>query len=584
MGTTPDALYFRLLEDVSSILSADQIAFVQSGGADWPDITIRQAAANSIVRSFLRKLEPDSSDVLNSRALVKFLHCNKLCGEWEVPEADSTVQDILLGEFRRAVFNFWNPDKIGLKPIYDHDYDALFRGRCGPGSAIGSRGGDFYTKMFASPLACTTSYLYTLYRRYVFNFPEWANAENIRQAHFGDAHIVKGNRLSFVPKNRDISRVICVEPSVNMFYQLGFGSILEQRLLEAYGINLATQQLKNRELARQASIFDHLVTIDLSSASDTISLKMLEWALPPDFFRVLKRLRSPLCEIPGMGYQPLNMISTMGNGFTFPLQTMLFSCVVLAAYAAHGVEPRYPRGQCHGDFGVNGDDIICPKEISRSVMWLLKALGFSVNASKTFVEGPFRESCGGDFFRGVNIRGFYLIRLKSLQDHFVAINQLNLFSTRTGVTVPRTMDLLLRNTRWQPVPFWENDDAGIKVPSTMVRLKVDPALQSVIYHASVQRSSKIRITDSAVFCPKGSRPRIYNPSGLYMSFLQRSINAFTIPVRHDEVRYERKRRVAPSWDALCASNWTPSGSAVRVYTRFAWQRWNTAVYLNLLVG
>jgi hypothetical protein len=359
-----------------------------------------------------------------------------------------------------------------------------------------------------------------------------------------------------------------------MFYQLGAGRILEKRLSYHFGIEIDKQPFKNRELAYMGSIGASLVTIDLSSASDSMSLRMLRDTMPAGVMNQLCKYRCVASEIPFVGKQELGMISTMGNGFTFPLQTALFSCAVRAAMSVSGVQPRNPRGRETGNWGVFGDDIICPTLSSRPLLRLLSILGFHVNPDKTFLEGLFRESCGHDYFDGRNIRGVYVKRLRLKQDRFAVINQLNVFTARTGVFLPKTMKALVRTVPWQVVPRWENDDSGIKVPSRLAKhLPLDRDTQSTMYWCSRARGVKLRIRDNGILVPRGHRLRLYNPSGLYTSFLARWLNDCSIGVRHDTRVYDRKRAISPFWD------YEPTVRSVT--ERFNWQRWNTAVYLNI---
>jgi len=361
-----------------------------------------------------------------------------------------------------------------------------------------------------------------------------------------------------------------------MFFQLGFAEILNSRLCDFWGINLKNQQFKNRELARKGSLDESFSTIDLSSASDSISLGMLDAVLPPSLMRWLRRYRSPISKLPDGRLLELNMVSTMGNGFTFSLQTVLFTGVVLAAMKLSGIRPIFPRGNECGNFGVYGDDIICPSACTKKVLRLLKLLGFTPNGEKTFVEGQFRESCGEDFFQGVNVRGVYVKHLSSQQDRYSVINQLNLFSTRTGILLPRTVQHLLARVRFLPVPRFENDDAGVKVPLSMLRrpYKLDRNVQSIVYFCTRPRALRIRIGESALFTPRSAKRRIYNPSGLLISFLQGSVHSCSVSIRADRSVYETKRGVAPFWDAL------PTVHPLAGW--FNWQRWESAAYLNLV--
>lgn len=416
MAVEPKVLFSLLKKDLSDTFGPDFLKDCQ--GDMWPDITPRQAAGYSIFHSFLKKLETGRTKETDNKALDKFLACNTTCEEWSLPNHYDSRTETLLGEVRRAVYEFWSKDG---EPLVDHPIDCLIKGTIGPGVSIGSEGNSFYAKLFSSRLTCSDPSLYFWYKYYIKSFPEWSNAENIRIENYGSASVVTSNRLSFVPKNDEISRCICIEPTLNTIFQSGFGKILERRLGERFGISLPKQQLLNRDLARLGSLNDDISTIDLSSASDTISLKMLKWLLPAEFYNWLVRYRSVSTEIKGRGTVPLHMVSTMGNGFTFPLQTMIFACVVVAAFRFRG-KPDCLSSTKHS-WGVNGDDIACPSFITRDVIHLLEVLGFKVNDDKTFVEGPFRESCGHDYFLGSNVRGVYVKTLKTPASRYVAIDR-----------------------------------------------------------------------------------------------------------------------------------------------------------------
>jgi hypothetical protein len=566
MQISADALYSCLLDDLKS-----QGLDVQSE-PPYLGLTTKQAAAASLRRSLLKKLQVDNTDQLDSRALLKFLTANWLCKEWKL-QVCSTEDQELIGELKRALYDFWFP---GGQPLIGCDQRIFDFAGVGPGSAVGALGEDFYSKIFASPLTCTSDYLYLLYKDCISTYPDWDSAEQIRSLDHGQASVVEGSRLSFVPKDATVSRVICVEPNLNMFFQLGIGSILERRIHTYFGKYLKDQPFRNRELARVGSQGFGPVTIDLASASDSMSSEMLRYFLPRSFYDLLSRFRSKSVDIPGLGYTSLDMVSSMGNGFTFPLQTMFFSCIVLAAARVSGVKLRYDSLYGKDAWGVFGDDIICDESIVTRVLRLLTICGFTINKDKTFVEGPFRESCGSDFFLGRNIRGVYIKHLGQMQKLYAVINQLNLFSTRTGIALRKSVGYLLNFVKWNPVPCWENDDAGIRVPLSLVRMPVPRSKVlhgSLLYHAYRARGKRLYVSDSAVFTGRHHKPLIYNPEGLLISFLQRSVNSGYRQVRLDEVIYQRKRSVAPNWDTV------PAGHPLLGW--FDWQRWETAVALNI---
>jgi hypothetical protein len=566
LGKVPLALYRNLCEDLS-------VQNLTSSESFYPGMSLADAAASRIRASLLKKYEIKGNRIAEEAARLKFLSVNENCRTWALrTDLWQTWDEELVGCFRKAVDDFLYP--LGM-PLVSHADDYLAFGGTGPGASIRANGGDFYTKLFSSKLSATSEHLYERYRRYTRLFPEWANAELIREANYGTLDVVSGNSLSFVPKNTDISRTICTEPSLNMFIQLGIGHVLNQRLKDRFGIDLRVQQFKNRKLAQLGSIDDRFVTIDLESASDSISMRMLEEFLPGWFLDQLVEVRSRVTMDAGVERE-LHMISTMGNGYTFSLQTMLFACVVEAAFRFRGVKPLFPRGVQHGNFGINGDDIIVPRAISDSVVKLLAILGFTVNFSKSFFEGPFRESCGGDYHRGRDIRGVYIKRLDSKQDFYVAINQLNRWSAKTGISLNRAVRYLAAKLERVYVPRFEDDSAGIKIPHSMLKERwVCRDTGSLLYRPYVAVGLKLRIMETKILSPRGFKPRIYNLSGLLIALLHGSINGGTIGCRQPQgspVKYRRKQRVAPYWDAH------PEVHPLAGW--FSWQRWEIAVHAN----
>ncbi len=563
MDIKPDALYHVLLQDLqdSKVPYKDTLADCSSA---------QEAAAFLMRQSFLKKFEEfDSSlqDAANSKAINKFISVNDRCGTWNRNHRETMFLDCLIGYFKDEVHRFFNPDN--RQPLVSTFEEILQFSRCGPGAAIGARGGDFYTKLFSSDLSSTSRVLGCAYDNYFKNSPLWLDAESFRKSHGYEFKVVAGNRITTVRKNVDVSRVIAVEPSLNVFYQLGLAEIITSRLRRVFNIDLSRQQEVNRELARVGSLTDDLVTIDLESASDSIPWQMIKDYFPRDIVSLLGILRSPTCTMPDGKQVQLNMISTMGNGFTFPLQTVIFSCAVSACYRYLG------RGFCRAgeSWTVFGDDIIAPSFIAGALVHLLEHLGFSVNTQKSYFEGPFRESCGSDYYRGQNVRGVYVKRLSTMQSRYAVINQLNHWSARTGIYLSNTVKMLLKSVRDNPVPVWDNDDAGIKIPFSLLGpKKFHPTYQSITYRRYAVRPLSLRFGDGVVVSPRGQKRRIYNPAGLFLGMLHGSIESGKIHVRHDKNLYRSREGIAPNWDLA---------PAVSVFaTEVERQRWETAVRLN----
>ena len=533
-----------------------------------PDFTHAEASAWSLVNSLGKKYLPKDTKGADAAALAKFLHSNKLAGDWVYTPVTSG-DEVLWGTFKDVLYKFFTPQ--GLPLCADLDLPFLY-GRCGSGSAILASGEDFYSKMFSSRLSYVTPILRDHYLRNVHRFPEWLSAESFRSAALGEPVHVDCSRLSFVPKTTAISRTICVEPSLNMFYQLGLGTILEHRLRSFFKIDLSKQPEYNRENARIGSVDDSLSTIDLESASDSISTELCRQALPKEVFDLLMALRTPSCSL-GDSVYTFNMISTMGNGFTFPLQTIIFACAVSAVYRVHG---RTAKFGCGEPCGVFGDDIIVHSDMYERVVSFLTFLGFRVNRLKSFSKGPFRESCGCDFFNGRNIRGVYAKSLDTVQDIYALINALTWFSARTGLYVP---SLVAKLKQWcdvtKTVPPTEDPSSGVQVPLHIASKRgLSRKYQSYAYVCYVCLPKVTRIGDGYIFTPRGVKKRIYNPSGLLIGFLSGMALSAGLPNRNVRERWRTKRRYCSSWNSLPPDS--VGNHAVD------WPRWETASSVNLL--
>jgi hypothetical protein len=189
-----------------------------------------------------------------------------------------------------------------------------------------------------------------------------------------------------------------------------------RKKLKRVGINLEDQSL-NQGLAMFGSIpnmdDDPYVTIDLSSASDSVSIELCRYMLPPDWFDFMNQIRSSCYMIEGLK-TPYEKFTTMGNGFCFPLETLLFASL---CHTASTVMSK------PSDFSVYGDDIIVRRSVADRVLDLLRICGFKANREKTFLSGPFRESCGADWFEGVDVRPVTLdYRFDSVESIFKFCN------------------------------------------------------------------------------------------------------------------------------------------------------------------
>jgi len=254
--------------------------------------------------------------------------------------------------------------------------------RFGPGSTTSVSGRD------VTPSRKFTGSLHVTPRLY----PYWHSlVPHLWRDCVEDISLRAASKVTCVPKDAKTDRIIAIEPHLNIYVQLGIGALIRRRL-KLFGVDL-DDQTRNQNLARKA-LETGLATIDLSSASDTVSRELVWLLLPFEWAALLDLPRTEYAEVKGEELR-LEKFSSMGNGYTFELESLIFFSLAMAAAGGRG--------------GVNayGDDIIVPAVHAPVLIRALDFLGFSVNTSKTYLAGVFYESCGKDFFCGVDVRPFF---------------------------------------------------------------------------------------------------------------------------------------------------------------------------------
>lgn len=250
----------------------------------------------------------------------------------------------------------------------------------------------------------------------------WGASQNVRK----DVEVVPGGNIVTVPKNFKTDRTIVIEPLWNSFFQKGIGKLLK-RVLRAQGCNLYDQK-PNQEAARQGSRDGSYATIDMKMASDTVSRRFVEWMLPADWLAALDAVRSPQVVLASGEVLFLEKFSSMGNAFTFELESLIFLSLAKAAYA-------WTKGPCLQPIRVYGDDLAVDHRAASLLMRLLSVCGFIPNSEKTHVcDNGFRESCGKHYLRGQDVSPFY-IRDTAQTDHgkFLLANNIVRRATRNFV-------------------------------------------------------------------------------------------------------------------------------------------------------
>lgn len=220
------------------------------------------------------------------------------------------------------------------------------------------------------------------------------------------------SRLVAVPKTANGPRLICCEPVAHQWIQQGILRWLEDRLsttLFRHSVNLRSQEL-SKQRALDASIDGSEMTMDLSSASDRLSCRLVEYLFQGSEIldgmhacRTRTMTQNLSADHPKMIV--LRKFSTMGSALTFPVQSIVFT--MLCVYALRHAEGRtWNFDGIEDDFKrvrVYGDDIIAPTHAYSAIKLLLEECGLKVNADKTYTGHSFRESCGCDAFNGVDV-------------------------------------------------------------------------------------------------------------------------------------------------------------------------------------
>jgi hypothetical protein len=297
----------------------------------------------------------------------------------------------LLGDNPHAAQMFCAQRKI-VEVLGHFDAEEMFElGGWGPGSTLNIRRvRASISNKFRKNSELTPALFKVLSHCFGAYFPTWQPKYEI----------VTKNKVITVPKNAKTDRTIGVEPSLNLYFQKGVGTMIRRRLAR-FGVDL-NDQTYNQRLALQGSLTNRLATVDFSAASDTISYQCVLDLLPFNWFKVLDLLRSPSGDIKGRGSIVYQKFSSMGNGFTFELESLIFWALAKAV-----VPKDHPY---YDSINVFGDDVIIPSEFMEQYRSLCAFCGFTINAAKSFSNSPYRESCGKHYWDGIDITPIYLRR------------------------------------------------------------------------------------------------------------------------------------------------------------------------------
>lgn len=328
-------------------------------------------------------------------------------GEWEGPGNDDLSFQFLDSlDLTQRIFD-WVAGSMG-----DFSDEGSHVPKHGPGAVADLKTGANKYQFKDWPSKLDNVYPYDMYATHDFmsgNLPDVPDFRN---------HEVPSKLIS-VPKTQKSPRLIAAEPSSHQWIQQLLRSQLEASVKKTELRRCITfgDQRPNQDLALLGSVHGDYVTIDLSSASDRLTCWLVE-RFSRSNVTLLDRLHASRTRMVHNGIKPdlwqqllLRKFSTMGSAVIFPLQTIIYSCLAIAAVVTSSNEERLMQRAIEdaaAQVRVFGDDIIVPRYAYKRMLRLLHYVGLKVNHDKTFVHGNFRESCGVDAFRGVDVTPTYL--------------------------------------------------------------------------------------------------------------------------------------------------------------------------------
>lgn len=244
-------------------------------------------------------------------------------------------------------------------------------------------------------------------------------------------------KLVLVDKSWKIKRPITPLSTYGLYYSYGLGGYVEACLSDV-GLDITRLQETHKRLAKSYSKTRSHVTADLSSASDSLRSDILNRLLPRWFYTDLRKTFCRSLMVDGV-MQMTESVLPMGNGATFPVETLVFWSLIRAIGNLTKVV---------GVYSAYGDDLIYPRRIHRYVQAVFTDLGIKMNDDKTSVYSYFRESCGGDYYHGIDVRPAHfpsgrmsgVSRLRDLQFLYRVVNAL--LRRWSEFEIPKTLKVL----------------------------------------------------------------------------------------------------------------------------------------------
>lgn len=216
--------------------------------------------------------------------------------------------------------------------------------------------------------------------------------------------LCRTSELICVPKSMTKNRTISKEPPALQYYQHGvFNQVdvfLRSHSILRTRINLHDQR-PSQELARIGSETGDYATIDLSAASDRVTVALVKQLFRgTQWYRRLLCLRSRYTSIDGT-LITLAKYAPMGSSLCFVTMCLVFACCCELAVRRISGHPSHSM-----DYVVYGDDIVIKEQYVSALTEILVDLHFALNFDKSFTArgtSNFREACGIECLDGIDV-------------------------------------------------------------------------------------------------------------------------------------------------------------------------------------
>lgn len=340
------------------------------------------------------KIRGECTSRRNREAVRGYIQADDLCGIWDetLPSAASELVDVsrlLLG---------WLLSDADWRVLNDE-----LSPRHGPGATADKLLGNKKFDMDYWPDHLDSR----------FPWDEWAIA-NPRYSEDGPNRSIplRAATLCLVPKTMLTPRIIVEEPTALQYMQQALMRVMVKSIEQRTSMIGFSDQEVNRDMARSGSISGSLATLDLSEASDRVTYMQAKlcFSATPNLWEGLDACRSSTVELPTGITRTVYKFASMGSAVCFPVEACVFAVAIFAAIRRHHRKMDRSFDLTHafiksfeGKVRVYGDDIIIPVEYLSDVEELFSELGWVINRRKSFSNGKFRESCGGDYWNGFDV-------------------------------------------------------------------------------------------------------------------------------------------------------------------------------------